>query len=229
MSFEIPHRLQQQISLAISELRVTLSLKVTKIYLGLFRDAVGSSFSPDGLAAQHTPNSTFETVEDSRTTSPTQDCMTDTTDTHLDQTVPLTEPTLGNSLTRDTGRDSRADVSSSGGETRSSSPTAQRKEGTVCERCGGGGGGGGSSSSTERQPAHGRKRKRDDTSDTDIAGLLRSNLVNFLTTHWKTLKADGLYAHSMVPAPLERGPSHALRLHHHLVLRGLRIEDNLHQ
>ena len=66
---------------------------------------------------------------------------------------PLTEPTLGNSLTRNIGRDSRADVLSSGGEIRSSSPTAQKKEGSVCERYDGGGGGdndGSSSSSTER-------------------------------------------------------------------------------
>jgi hypothetical protein len=108
--------------------------------------------------------------------------MTDATDTHLDQTVPpLTEPTLGNSLTRDTGRDSRADVSSSGGETRSSSPIAQRKEGTVCERCGGGGGGGGSSSSsTERQPAHGRRRKWDDTSDTDTTSVCNGGHIKLV-------------------------------------------------
>jgi hypothetical protein len=105
--------------------------------------------------------------------------MTDATDTHLDQTVPpLTEPTLGNSLTRDTGRDSRADVSSSGGETRSSSPIAQRKEGTVCER--GGGGGGSSSSSTERQPAHGRRRKWDDTSDTDTTSVCNGGHIKLV-------------------------------------------------
>lgn len=170
--------------MTISELQVTLGLEIIKTYLDLLRDTVGSSSSSDGLAAQHTPNSILKTVEDSRTTSLTQNCITDTTDTHLDQTVPpLTEPTLGNSLTRDISRDSRADVLNSGDKTRSSSPTAQRKKGTVCERYSGGSGGGGSSSSTERQPAHRRKRKRDDTFDTDIAGLLRFNLVDFLTTH----------------------------------------------
>jgi hypothetical protein len=74
-----------------------------------------------------------------------------------------------------------------------------------------------------------RKRKRDDPSGVGTVGLLRSDLVDFLTTHWNTLKADGLYTDSMVPEPREGVPSHALRLHHHLVLRGLQIEDELSQ
>jgi hypothetical protein len=54
----------------------------------------------------------------------------------------------------------------------------------------------------------------------------------FLTTYWETLKVDWLYAESSLQAcrwTLEGEPAYVHRLHHHLILRHLQIEDDLHQ
>jgi hypothetical protein len=68
--------------------------------------------------------------------------------------------------------------------------------------------------------------------DAVIQDFPRSNLVDFLTTYWQALKVDGLYTDSSVQTfqrTWEDGPAHVHRLHHHLILRQLNIEDDLHQ
>jgi len=76
------------------------------------------------------------------------------------------------------------------------------------------------------------KKKHKNSLNVIIQDLPRSNLINFLTTYWETLRVNGFYTKSSLQTfrwTLKDGPERTHRLHHHLILRHLQIEDDLHQ
>jgi len=65
-----------------------------------------------------------------------------------------------------------------------------------------------------------------------VQGLPRSNLLDYLKTYWDTLKVEGIFAmpsRQVFTWTLEGSSEQVRRLHHHLILRHLDVEDNLHQ
>lgn len=65
-----------------------------------------------------------------------------------------------------------------------------------------------------------------------MRGLPRSNLLDFLETHWQALTMGRIYlmpSHQLFTWTLEGGSEQARRLQHHLILRHMDIEDDLHQ
>jgi hypothetical protein len=68
--------------------------------------------------------------------------------------------------------------------------------------------------------------------DTGTQGFLRPKLLELLSEYWETLKVDGLYYHESARSfqwTLQDSPVHVRRLHYHLILDHLGIEDDLYQ
>jgi hypothetical protein len=65
-----------------------------------------------------------------------------------------------------------------------------------------------------------------------VKDFLRSNLIEFLSEYWETLQVNGLYYHESAGFfewTLYDSPVYIRRLHYHLILEHLGIEDNLYQ
>ncbi len=70
------------------------------------------------------------------------------------------------------------------------------------------------------------------TLDTVVQGWPRSNLLDCLKTYWDTLKVEGIFAmpsRQVFTWTLEGNSEQVRRLHHHLILRHLDVEDDLYQ
>ena len=80
---------------------------------------------------------------------------------------------------------------------------------------------------------HGKRRDLEhNTLDTVVQNLPRSNLLDCLEAHWETLKVEGIFAipsRQVFTWTLEGNSEQVRRLHHHLILRHLDVEDDLHQ
>ena len=78
---------------------------------------------------------------------------------------------------------------------------------------------------------HGKRRDLEhNTLDTVVQNLPRSNLLD--CPHWETLKVEGIFAipsRQVFTWTLEGNSKQVRRLHHHLILRHLDVEDDLHQ
>ena len=81
----------------------------------------------------------------------------------------------------------------------------------------------------------GKTKRRDlehNMLDTVVQNLPRSNLLDCLEAHWETLKVEGIFAipsRQVFTWTLEGNSEQVRRLHHHLILRHLDVEDDLHQ
>ena len=67
--------------------------------------------------------------------------------------------------------------------------------------------------------------------ETVVQNLLRSNLLKCLDTYWDILKVDGIFAtqsRQVFTWTLEGNSEQVHRLYHHLILRHLDVEDDLH-
>ena len=65
-----------------------------------------------------------------------------------------------------------------------------------------------------------------------VQNLPRSDLLRCLKTYWNILKVEGIFAMPSCQVPswtLESDSEQVRRLHHHLILRHLDVEDDLHQ
>jgi hypothetical protein len=63
-------------------------------------------------------------------------------------------------------------------------------------------------------------------------GFLRPKLLELLSEYWETIKVDGLYHYESAQLfqwILQDSPVHVRRLHYHLILDHLGIEDDLYQ
>lgn len=177
---KIPHHLQRQFALAISDLQETVGWEATKAYLSSLSRTIETTIN------ENNPN----------VDRPTLQIVNNKSSEAID--VP------GSALGVDGG------ISSS--------------LAALCERC--------HSERSKQQPAHVKKRKREDPLDSVIEHLPRPNLIEFLAAYWEPLKTNELYAHPSIKAcgwTLEGEPAQDHRLHHHLVLRQLQTEDDLHQ
>lgn len=77
-----------------------------------------------------------------------------------------------------------------------------------------------------------RDRSERDTIETVVQGLPRSNLLECLGTHWETLKVEGIFAmpsREVYTWDMEGSSEQVRRLYHHLILRHLDVEHDLHQ
>ena len=91
---------------------------------------------------------------------------------------------------------------------------------TLCESCRG------------PKEHHKRRTSEYNTLDTVVQNLPRSNLLHCLKTYWDILKVEGIFAMAsgqVFTWTLEGNSKQVRRLHHHLVLRHLDVEDDLHQ
>lgn len=90
----------------------------------------------------------------------------------------------------------------------------------TCERC------------TKRKMCKKRADGPNNSPDTVIRGFLRPRLLEFLSDYWETLKVNGLYYHESAQSfqwTLDNSPAHVRRLHYHVILDHLGIEDDLYQ
>jgi hypothetical protein len=65
-----------------------------------------------------------------------------------------------------------------------------------------------------------------------VQNLPRRNLLHCLKTHWDIVKVEGIFAmpsRQVFTWTLEGNSKQVRRLHHHLILRHLDVEDDLHQ
>ena len=70
------------------------------------------------------------------------------------------------------------------------------------------------------------------TLDTVAQGLPRSDLLDCLRIYWDTLKVEGIFtmpSRQVFTWTMEGSSDQVRRLHHHLILRHLDVEDDLHQ
>lgn len=85
----------------------------------------------------------------------------------------------------------------------------------------------------ESKEKYKRGKSGQSTLEMIVQGLPRRNLLlNCLETHWEALTVEGLFAmssHQGYTWTLEGSSDQARRLQHHLILRHLDIEDDLHQ
>ncbi|MCJ1475012.1 hypothetical protein MMC13_003672 [Lambiella insularis] len=240
MALNIPPSLQQRFASVIHELQDIVGPDSTKAYLSFLANSNESD--PESLVKSYrkvhcsdeqcTPGEDFETGEEPWMAYLNEGCMTDDANT-LDPMAPSVtflarEPTTEafliktSSLTDST----KAKISTSldVGAFGSSSAT-ESMDPILCERCVG--------ERCKQQATRSKKGKEDDSFIGGIIqGLTRRNLLDFFATYWETLKTDGLYTDSSVQVlgwTLESNTAHVHRLHHHLILRHLRIEDDLHQ
>jgi hypothetical protein len=103
--------------------------------------------------------------------------------------------------------------------------SAKNKSLTLCQKC-----------TCERCAKPQRYKKGTDGNggipDTVTQGFLRPTLLEFLSEYWETLKMNGLYYHESAQSfqwTLHDSPVHVRRLHYHLILDHLGIEDDLYQ
>ena len=240
MALNIPPSLQQRFASVIHELQDIVGPDSTKAYLSFL--AHSNESDPESLVKSYrkehcsdeqcTPDKDCETGEEPWMAYLNEDCMTDDANT-LDPMAPsatflardpTTEPFLikTSSLTDSTKAkiSTSVDVGAFG-----SSSAIESMDPILCERCAG--------ERCKQQATRSTKGKEDDSFIGGIIqGLTRRNLLDFFATYWETLKTDGLYTDSSVQVlgwTLESNTAHVHRLHHHLILRHLRIEDDLHQ
>jgi hypothetical protein len=106
----------------------------------------------------------------------------------------------------------------------SSFPLAENKHTTLCQRC---------TCKGCRKPKMNKKMEGNSCiSDSVIGGFLRPRLLEFLSEYWETLKVNGLYYHESAQSfrwTLRDSPMHVRRLHYHIILEHLGIEDDLYQ
>ena len=80
---------------------------------------------------------------------------------------------------------------------------------------------------------HGKRRDLEHNPlDIVVQNLPRSNLLDCLEAHWETLNVEGIFAipsRQVFTWTLEGNSEQVRRLHHHLILRHLDVEDDLHQ
>lgn len=77
-----------------------------------------------------------------------------------------------------------------------------------------------------------RERSEYNILEAVVQGLPRSDLLDCLETHWQALTTEGIYvmpSHQVFTWTLEGSSEQARRLQHHLILRHMDIEDDLHQ
>jgi hypothetical protein len=225
MTDDVPLRFRRRLVLGISELQETVGR-----YLSFLSHAAeATAFEPDHSAPSSRPDrvddESSEAADEVWTTFLNNECMIDVTDAHSDSTEPLlTEHKLQRQLTSNQRRESRANTPSLAptGETRTSSLAARATNAALCELC----------ECNKCKQKRGKKRKREDSIESIMQAFPRPNLIDFLATYWKTLKEDGLYAGLSFESfqwTLKDGPAHAHPLHHHLILRALKMGDDLHQ
>jgi len=95
---------------------------------------------------------------------------------------------------------------------------------TLCERC--------KCTKCESKTHHVKRRSEHNTLDAVVQGLPRSNLLDCLETYWEIWRMEGTFAiptRQVCGWTLEGSSEQVQRLHHHLILRHLDVEDDLHQ
>lgn len=84
----------------------------------------------------------------------------------------------------------------------------------------------------ESEEKHKRGKSRHSTLEMIVQTLPRRDLLDCLDIHWEALTVEGLFAMPSCQVykwTLEESSDQARRLQHHLILRHLNIEDDLHQ
>ena len=199
MALEVPQHIYQRLVAVIDDLRNAVGQEAAKAFLASLID-----FEPVELYPQ------TEECDDSW-----MDYMNDATSpSHPARSSPFVK-TEDASL-RTTGSQTEADTCCPAPSPHTANPMSQRRSATPgpCERC------------WESEACQKRGRSEYNMLEAVAQGLPRS------ATHWQALTMGGIYAmpsHQVLTWTLEGSSEQARRLQHHLILRHLDVEDDLHQ
>jgi len=210
MTLEVPQRIRQRLAAVIDDLKSAIGQEAAKAYLTSITIVESLVLQPE---VELCDNSWMEYIN--------EDCMTDASDpsypTPFSPHEKIKEPFLQMTNSQ-TEADPRCPVSSP----QVANPVSPGKgtPAALCESC--------------REPKELRKRGMSEYNmlDTVVQGLPRNNLLDCLKTYWDTLKVGGIFAmpsRQMFTWTLEGSSEQVRRLHHHLILRHLDVEDDLHQ
>ena len=210
MTLEIPQHIRQRLAAAIDDLRDAVGQEAAKAYLMNITTAESLEFEP---GAKLSDNSCMEYIND--------DCMTEASDpsypTSLSPYEKIERPFL-----QMTSSQTEVDPRCSASSPQITKPISPGKDtpAALCESC--------------REPKKHRKREKLEYNslETVVQNLPRSNLLECLDTYWDILKVDGIFAtqsRQVFTWTLEGNSEQVRRLHHHLMLRHLDVEDDLHQ
>lgn len=208
MTVEIPQHIRQRLAAVIDDLKSAVGQEAAKAYL------TSTTFESLVLEPE------VELCDDSWMEYINENCMTDTSDL----SCPMPCPPHGKT-------EEPLQITNSQTEADPSCPTLSRQvtnhvspgEGTsaaLCESC------------REPKKHHKRRTSEYNTLDMVVQNLPRSDLLHCLKTYWNTLKVEGIFAmpsRQVLTWTLEGNSKQVRRLHHHLILRHLDVEDDLHQ
>jgi len=210
MTLEVPQHIRQRLAAVVDELKSAIGQEAAKAYLTRITTAESLEFEPGA-----------ELCDDSWMEYINEDCMTDASDpsypTPFSPHEKIEEPFL-----QMTNSQTEADPCCPASSPQVANPVSPGKgtPAALCESC--------------REPKELRKRGMSEynTLDTVVQGLPRSNLLDCLKTYWDILKVEGIFAmpsRQVFTWTLEGNSEQVRRLHHHLILRHLDVEDDLHQ
>ncbi len=211
MVSEVPDYIRQRLAAVVDDLRSAVGQEAAKAYLTRIFDIESVEFEPGA-----------ELCDDSWMEFINEDCMTDDASNPSYPTPSSSYEKDEESLLQVINSQTEADTScpESSPQIANSASPGKGTTTTLCESC------------RRSKTHHNRDRSEYRTLDTIVQGLPRSNLLDCLKTHWETLKVEGIFAmpsRQVFTWTLKGSSEQVRRLHHHLILRHLDVEDDLHQ
>lgn len=210
MAPEVPQRIQERLVAAINDLRNAVEQEAARAILVSLTNVKSVGFEPEAVICD---DSWMEFVN--------EDFMIDAGDPSLSTPSSPFGQNQDPSLRR-TFSQTQADVCCSAPSPHTANPTSPNRSTTPepCKYC------------RESKARQKRGRSPYNTLEVVVQGLPRSDLLDCLKTHWQTLTVEGIYnmpSCQVLTWILEGSSEQARRLQHHLILRHLDIEDDLHQ
>ena len=208
MALEVPQHIRQRLAEVIDDLRDAVGQEAAKAYLShVCVEPVESE-----PAADYCDDSWMEFIN--------EDCMMDADEASHPTSLPSSGK-IGGPPSQVTDQ-KEADAGCPAQSPRIARSVSLGKSSTIkyCESC------------LEPKANHKRGNCEYKMLEMVVQGLPRSNLVDCLETHWEALTVEGIFAmpsRQVYTWTLDGSSDQARRLHHHLILRHLDVEDDLHQ
>jgi len=209
MTLEVPQRIRQRLAAVMDDLKSAIGQEAAKAYLTSITTIESLVLEPE-----------VELCDDSWMEYINEDCMTDASDLSYPMTCSphkkIEEPFL-----QMTNSQTEADPYCPALSPQVANHVSPGKgtPAALCESC--------------REPKKHHKRTSEyNTLDMVVQNLPRRNLLHCLKTHWDILKVEGIFAmpsRQVFTWTPEGNSKQVRRLHHHLILRHLDVEDDLHQ
>jgi hypothetical protein len=211
MANEVPKHIRQRLAAVVDELSNAVGQEAAKAYLTRIFDIESVESEPGA-----------ELCDDSWMEFINEDCMTDDASNPSYPTPSSSYEKNEEPLLQMMSSQTEADTScpEPSPQIANSASPGKGTTTTLCESC------------RRSKTHHNRERSEYGTLDAIVQDLPRSNLLDCLRTHWETLKVAGIFAmpsRQVFTWTLKGSSEQVRRLHHHLILRHLDVEDDLHQ